>query len=669
MRVWIFIITLVFLCSSLCFAVPIINEVSPLSPEWVEIYNNDSSILNLSQWLIIDNSSDNPDEITCYDMQNCSLITNVTYIIILGRSTNVSDFFTDPNNSVVYYTDDSRIGNGLNDGSDIITFFNSSYNTSFGYNSTRTERSWSWNGTDWLICLPTPGYGNNCSSMLDEIPVDDDLCNISVVIDSDDIYDIMNSSSIKYRINISDYGYHGFKHNISVYYWIEDLFGNIVRDLYVSNVSLDDGISLSRSWTPDDMIGTEAYIIKVNITASCNDSSLDDNQVYEIFTVKGFPPFSGISESSINMTDISQGSDGSTKWGERFDVSVSIHRGNISKYAVYFYVKDPEGTKVSEESVIHMKKKNSDGVFRVPVQLKTYCKGEHPDGDYNLIIEGLGIIQISSIKISGYNSNTCKSVSQSCPVCRSISSTSKTKNSEQDLQEDYTDEDLPIQDNTVFNDYDIAFYPSGVNTNQKFDVGVSIYNRGNRTSRLILYSYVQDGGALISSGLSWDGWKKVWDANKKIIFVKPNSSEIVVLTNVINNTLPTENYSLKVKIKDVDRTVTLDREIKLITNMTYDNMFRYNISCKPSSDGVRILSRSFLNSTLFIFSENNTRITTLEPDKELIVSDGYYFIVLKPDSIISTCFVSGNVDRLPDEEDNHITGSFFGSLFRGVFGE
>lgn len=142
----------------------LINEIHPRAPEWAEIYNPENADINLSEWKIKDNSTNLPDEITCWNITGCSLITHATYFLILGRNTLISDITTQ--SIEYYYVDDQLIGNGLNDNGDNITIFNLTYSSSLDYNSSQANLSIARlpDGAENIIFCqnPTPSEKNDC---------------------------------------------------------------------------------------------------------------------------------------------------------------------------------------------------------------------------------------------------------------------------------------------------------------------------------------------------------------------------------------------------------------------------------------------------------------------------------------------------------------------------
>jgi len=147
-----------FFCLYLASAIRI-NEISPRNPEYVEIYNPSGEEINLKDWKIKDASTNNPDTLVC-GIQNCSLATSAAYFLILGKNTKIEDITSE--SIKYYYTDDNAIGNGLNDNSDSIEFFNSTFSTNFIYNKSEVGKSWQLFDGEWMLCPPSPGKENFC---------------------------------------------------------------------------------------------------------------------------------------------------------------------------------------------------------------------------------------------------------------------------------------------------------------------------------------------------------------------------------------------------------------------------------------------------------------------------------------------------------------------------
>jgi len=120
-RVLLIFLLIILVNISFVSASVVINEVMPQGVEWIEIYNSQNEELNLSEWQIQDNQA--TDNITCYTITNCSLLTNATSFVIIDRNINISQI---TNLTINYfYVDDNALGgSGLNNNGENLSFFN-----------------------------------------------------------------------------------------------------------------------------------------------------------------------------------------------------------------------------------------------------------------------------------------------------------------------------------------------------------------------------------------------------------------------------------------------------------------------------------------------------------------------------------------------------------------
>ena len=271
----------------------IINEVVPnpvnRNNEWVELYNPENADMNFSLWLIGDDEE--TDEITCHTIENCSLETNETYILIIGRGANISDI---TNESVTYfYVDDMRIGNSLSNTGDNVSLYNSTgpvdnvvyppFSDKKGYSWARDEKG------NWSYCiLPTPGkpniFTNTSENETEENQTEiDNVCDLHLWIKCNSTFGL---ESNKYYPMVEDLRGGSFRPEVE--YWIEDMFGNIVRPKRRTN-----NTNVAKSWKPPEIKGTEAYVIRAVITnIVCNDTNISNNRAEKIIIVKGNEPYS-----------------------------------------------------------------------------------------------------------------------------------------------------------------------------------------------------------------------------------------------------------------------------------------------------------------------------------------------------------------------------------------
>ena len=205
-----------------------INEVMAKTPEFVEIYNEGNRMLDLTEWKIKDASS-SVDEITCYNILNCSLVIDYSYFIIIGRNTNISQI-TD-NLIHHFYVEDLVIANSLNDDGDNITFFNSSFSTSFLWNNSQTGKSWQFYNGSWIEAEPTPAaqnYNPPAENPPDNNGDGGEEDEISLEIDWDED-DIINGE--EFEINVKAYNLSDKKYDVKIRIEFEEN-STIISEIY-----------------------------------------------------------------------------------------------------------------------------------------------------------------------------------------------------------------------------------------------------------------------------------------------------------------------------------------------------------------------------------------------------------------------------------------------------
>src|SRR3989344_5477247 len=105
----------------------IINEImadtlDDTNNEWIELYNNDSISIDVNNWLIGDNKSNDAIEGGLYDKEG-TIIPAEGFAIITDDATRVYNNFNVSEDAIRLYVDDSSIGNGLgNDGETIYLY-------------------------------------------------------------------------------------------------------------------------------------------------------------------------------------------------------------------------------------------------------------------------------------------------------------------------------------------------------------------------------------------------------------------------------------------------------------------------------------------------------------------------------------------------------------------
>ena len=390
-------------------------------------------------------------------------------------------------------------------------------------------------------------------------------CDLEVVVGTEKfMYD--SGEGLKIKVYVVDLNYSGIEHNFTLRYWIEDLFGNVVRAPYENTYDIDD--AETRSYNPKavDIPDSEAYLVKAEIVdAGCNDSNEGNDFNETMILVKGASAEEGEGVRGESMIDITKVSPEKTTFGDIISVSVDVHRGDTSKYSLSVWMERPsDGFDVSEKSTVHLKNKNMEYSLKIPVVIKSNCNERYKDGDYEVIVEGLGVRETKMIVLSGLSSSLCKTETVTRYKYKVKKETKK-----KDVKEDSETEKV-----VKVPDVEFVFvsWEENVSLGDEFLTAVDVGNNRDAALNVGVYSYVIDGRSRLSEGLTEEGvWKKSWTGNRKEVLINPGDSVRVNLTNRIMRNV-TGNYTLKVKMKgDVDDEIA--RKINVFEAVVLDDFF------------------------------------------------------------------------------------------------
>lgn len=262
-----------------------LNEIMPNplneSNEWIEIYNPGGENINVSEWMVGDEHSNDTLVLNSTD------IVNKSYFIIVGETANISKI---TNEDVTYFRTEGKIGNCLANSGDKITIYNATEPlTTSEYPSFDGKENISWarfeNGT-WVSCEnPTPGLPNTCGSQESNQTntSGNGGCDLTLTIECSQTF-FMGKNEYKIVVEGKEYP----DTEVWVKYWIEDLFGDVVREEVETR-----NLGSYKQWTPDEINGSEAYLIKaIMINATCNDTNASNNHAEKMIVVKGDAPHS-----------------------------------------------------------------------------------------------------------------------------------------------------------------------------------------------------------------------------------------------------------------------------------------------------------------------------------------------------------------------------------------
>jgi len=119
-----------------------------------------------------------------------------------------------------------------------------------------------------------------------------ETCDLSLSITSDLIFN--SGEKHNYYLEVEDKNCDQMEREVDIEYWIEDLFGEMIKSNYTTTQSITCSKNVSRQWTPGDIEGTEACYIRARIVNStCNDSEGLNNFAEKFIAVKGGTPDPG----------------------------------------------------------------------------------------------------------------------------------------------------------------------------------------------------------------------------------------------------------------------------------------------------------------------------------------------------------------------------------------
>lgn len=299
-------------------------------------------------------------------------------------------------------------------------------------------------------------------------------CDIAINISSEEIF----NDTIKFSFDLNNETV-----SYEIIYYVTDLFDKIIEEEQKTQNNNQKTI------TPDDYLQT--YIIHALILPYCNDTDFSNNNVSKMVYVKHteyeeeFDP-----ESYIDVSDIYLGTDEKVKFGSTFRVPVAIYKGETTNNSVNAYVQDEFGNKISTTTSFNIYDNYAYSDFTIPILLNANCNKKLPNGEYDLIIEGLGAINSQIITIDDIDSSSCQEVIKECG---SSSSKSSSKTESESFPEENSNDKLSEDKNKK----EIIF-PKHIFANEDFEILFTIENTKNKSQNYYIYSYAYKGNKAYS---------------------------------------------------------------------------------------------------------------------------------------------------------------------------
>jgi len=438
-RIFLILILIVFYFKFVKFVdALIINEINynPINQtyydEYVELYSE--TFVNLSDFVLCD--LEDCDGLVLYKNLNSS------YYLITTNQSNYKEC-----NCSIYFVNDSRLGNGLNNDGDCIFLFSSSINLSFCYNES-IEKGYSLqliNGS-WKKCFLTPCTKNYCEeeeNFYVEFP--------KIIFNKNKEFPVLISSK-----------------NNSVLYDVKiDVLANETRlsKIYDEN---EGKWKSTYYYVKSVNLSNKTFVLKIDSNFS-GDATLEikiKNFSTYVYPISILDFFIKETQNQTNQTQQQEESYLSIvdyKVDKDFiKAKVKVYRGDTRKYAIYAYVLDKEKEKkISEDTVFYALDKFKEYNLVLPIKIKNVEKSKN----YFLILEGLGLLEKKEIFLE----KNFEQENISCKFYKEISEGEQTK------EIDFGNFSLSY----VIKSFDNKFYL----------VEGSLKNRGKK-GRFYLWSYV-----------------------------------------------------------------------------------------------------------------------------------------------------------------------------------
>jgi len=474
--------------------------------EWIEIYNNGSTEVNVSNWIIGADDGNETIEGGLYNKEG-TIIPVFGFAIITSEATRVYDNFNTSSNAIKLYVADGRITrSGLKNDGETIYLYDNNNNLidKKTYNKTTKDLSWAYLNNSLHTSNPSPGYVNDDSIIIEQ------GCDYAVeFILAKTVFD--NSSEFSFKIRASKVS--GRKTNFTSRGKIEDLNGKLIREYKpFTNQSITKQRT-STEYTPNLGEG-KSYFMDSNITVQCNDTNTKNNFDARIITIKGKPLRE---DSSIDIEKIFDlGVDKKAKFGQIIRIKLNAYKGNTNKKSIAVWIEDNKDNRLSKQSKTNLELKYTNYSLTLPIQIKPNCDESFDDDDYTIIARGLDSEDKEEVEIEDLTDSMC---------------------------------DVKIIEAKSFSPKKFSFDIQGFNNNievgKELNTQIMLDNNNDIDIPIKVWSYIYRGSK------SYSGDR---EQNMQEFILKSNSLHVVELKNFVEDAEP-GNYKFKVLVnKDNQKT-------------------------------------------------------------------------------------------------------------------
>ncbi len=175
--------------------------------------------------------------------------------------------------------------------------------------------------------------------------------------------------------------------DFEISYWIEDLYGEVVKSNFTT------GNTNQKTWTASSE--GEVFFIKSLLIVDCNNSTIIKNSSKVIFLRDEI--IEEPKETAIAINNVH----GELEFGKTFYVDLNIKKADTLKYSINAYVKG--NGSISDSTTVHARGSNLEYVIRIPLTIKNNCEKKYQQGNYSLVVEGLGSKVRKNISVKDKN--------------------------------------------------------------------------------------------------------------------------------------------------------------------------------------------------------------------------------------------------------------------------
>jgi len=504
----------------------IINEImaAPITDEslneWIELYNDGDEEINVSNFVIGDESGNDILEGGLYNGLG-TIIPSNSYAIITDEATRAYNNFNFNPEAIKLYVDDSSIGNGLKNSGEIIYLYDNNENLIYQVNYSQTDKGkcFSFLNNSWYEADCTPGYNNDGTQIYQLQSIEGNNCDWEIeILLNKTVFE--NKDEFEWQMRATKIN--GDSTNITGRATIEDLFGNIMKEYKPWTNSSSTYKKTSTKYSPSLEEG-KPYTITANLQVQCDDTNLDNNIDQKTITIKGS---SQGNVSSINIEKIYDlGTDNIAKFGQTIRPKLIIYKGDTTKNVITAWVEN-EDDRISKQSKTNIYTKFTENTITIPIQLKPNCDYKYDDGTYKIKVEGIDASAEMEIEVEDITDNLCETTL------------------------------VYKEPSEVKFYYELIDWPSEIENNKEFEIKVKIDNNEEKDHEVYIWSYIYRGPK------SYSGEREY---NLKHLTLKRRRSREIILRNTITEAKPGE-YNLMVKIiKDNQKTEKkITQKIKVI---------------------------------------------------------------------------------------------------------